>query len=773
MTELPAVEVVAGNGGMGMGTGTEGELNTTPDSLYQSPLGQVETTIPASLMKDTRAFSVYDMLRYSPGISMKQGNGPRDVGISIRGSNARNGFGIRNIVVFEDGFPVTQPDGLSRTDMTDPHAYGAIDVIRGPSSALYGNYATGGAINFQLRSGAEVNGIEVGNDAGSFGYLNDYLAYGSHGANYDASLFASNVIGNGPTNHNLFNTQTVNFLGSYMPTPDDKITLKAISNRLYGDVSSRLSLNQFYQNPFQNNCYIFPDAVSAAAASCGTVNLFKNGITTPRVTQTAYQAGLNRNDTRSILGLRWEHNLDMNTIWRTQVVLDDKNISQPTGATSTLQDEPAINVMSDLTSHGNFYGFDVASFGGVYFNTESNTSYTYNVAPGGNATLGVVTQITPSQQTNMGMHGREEIKFTEVLTGIVGLGAEYTNVNGVSNILCYDTPPFPPTNCKTATVVGVSRLITPTADNNYYNIAPEGALVYRPNSEWLVKGRVGTGYGTPQASNLFVTQNGTPGNNTDLKSQTNLGYDLAAVWTPLNTVSLSVDGFYEFFRNELVNQTAPVTAAVAAPQTFFFNAPRSEHRGVEVAGAWQFLDGWQARLAYTYDNQIYTEYTERLNGGTKSAQFNRAGHWIPGIPQNELTVRLGYDVPFGPLKGLGAYAEYYLTDSFFIDNANLLRVPGYQTVNLNLHYDTDVPDSFIHSLRAFVEVRNLFDETYIVGANTITNTLNPTTGVQNPGHSPTCAITAPAAAANALSCSTGTIYAGFPRTIYGGIRIRF
>ena len=49
---------------------------------------------------------------------------------------------------------MTQPDGLSRTDLPDPHAYGAIDVIRGPSSASYGNYATGGAINFRLRTGA-------------------------------------------------------------------------------------------------------------------------------------------------------------------------------------------------------------------------------------------------------------------------------------------------------------------------------------------------------------------------------------------------------------------------------------------------------------------------------------------------------------------------------------------------------------------------------------------------------------------------------------------
>jgi hypothetical protein len=44
------------------------------------------------------------LLQESPGVSFKQGNGPRDLGISIRGSNARNGFGIRNIVLLEDGF---------------------------------------------------------------------------------------------------------------------------------------------------------------------------------------------------------------------------------------------------------------------------------------------------------------------------------------------------------------------------------------------------------------------------------------------------------------------------------------------------------------------------------------------------------------------------------------------------------------------------------------------------------------------------------------------
>ena len=83
-----------------------------PGSLPKPP-GQTITTVSGERIKNEPAFTVQDLLQESPGVSFKQGNGPRDLGISIRGSNARNGFAIRNIVVLEDGFPGAQPDGLS------------------------------------------------------------------------------------------------------------------------------------------------------------------------------------------------------------------------------------------------------------------------------------------------------------------------------------------------------------------------------------------------------------------------------------------------------------------------------------------------------------------------------------------------------------------------------------------------------------------------------------------------------------------------------------
>ena len=178
-----------------------------PGSLPKPP-GQTITTVSGERIKNEPAFTIQDLLQESPGVSFKQGNGPRDLGISIRGSNARNGFGIRNIVVLEDGFPVTQPDGLSRTDLMDPHAYGGVDVYRGPSSAMFGNYATGGAINFRLWRGGEINGARIGTEGGSFGYLNNYAIIGGKSDTFEGAAFGSDVRGDGYISHSSFNTQT-------------------------------------------------------------------------------------------------------------------------------------------------------------------------------------------------------------------------------------------------------------------------------------------------------------------------------------------------------------------------------------------------------------------------------------------------------------------------------------------------------------------------------------------------------------------------------------
>jgi iron complex outermembrane receptor protein len=705
-------------------------------SLYQAPAGQTATTIDRSQFDNRPSFSVGDVLRDSPGISVKQGNGPRDIGISIRGSNARSTFGIRNIVIFDDGFPVTQPDGLSRSDLIDPHAYGAIDVIRGPSSALYGNYATGGALNFRTRPGGTIDGAEYGVDGGSFGYLNNYLTVGKKVGNFEGSLFASDARGDGFIGNSWFNTQTVNFLGTLQATPDDRFTFKLINNDLSTRLPLRLSLNQFYQNPFQAGCDV------AGVLGCGTVRLYNNGFNNTQSLISAVQAGLNRDDRRTIVGGRWEHDFDNTTTWRNQFVFDDRNISQPTGSTSAIGDYPSYNYMSDLTKRGEIFGMDSTTYFGGFYNTLAVSSDTRNVMPGGNATLGLLQSNTYSDTSNYGVRVREELKLNPNLTAVAGIGWETTHLKGINTVYNYNTP-----NVPTATIPPPT-----TADRQFQDTAPELALLYQVNSDWLFRGRVATGYGTPQVSNLFVLPSGAPGNNTQLQTQKNLGYDLGFDWMPNNSLKLSMTGFYEFFNNELVSQATQVAGV-----SYTFNAPKSEHRGVELAADWRFYPGWGFTAAYTYLDEYYTEYTENLTNGSVFS-FNRAGNKIPGISPNELTTRLGYDEFSGPLAGLGAFVEVQWKDSFYLDNANLLKAPGYELVNLNVHYKTELASDYFKALSLYLEVRNVFNRTYVASANNIGDSVSAL-GVQNQ--------------ASSLANTSGSIYAGSPRAFIAGMKVAF
>lgn len=707
------------------------------ENVTDHPTGQTFFTIDEQKLKDTTDFTIGQSLEWSPGVTVKLGNGPRDIGVSIRGSNDRNGFGVRNIQVFEDGFPQTQPDGLSRTDLTDPHAYSSIDVYEGPSSVLFGNYATGGAINFHTRAGGEIDGFELGSDAGSFGYFNEYASLGKKFDAYEYSLFGSQVRGNGYITNSVFKTTTEDLLGTYTPTLFDKFTFKFVNNDVSTQLPIRLSLNQYQQNPYQTGCSI------GAPLGCATVTLDKNGFNTSGGTSSlsASQAGLGRSDRRTIAGVRWEHNIDNATTWRTQFVFDDKDINQPTGTTSARGAEPAFNLISDVTRHAQLFGLDATHFGGIYFNYANLNNDTYNLTPAGGATLGALTSQYFGREYNEGAHAREEINLTPAVTGFAGVAVESTDIEITDNNYAYPTSGSP------------SITLIPVA-NNYLNYAYEAGIRYRPDDTWMFHVRTATGYGTPQASQLLITPQGVAGNNTQLKTQTNRGYDLGVDWTPSPAAHLGLTGFWEFFTNEQVTQSPG-----AGLSSYTFNAPASEHRGVEVNASWLPLPGWRYDLAYTYDNQYYTNYSEQLSAGTQTASFNRDGKTIPGVQPNFLTTRLAYDQPDGVFRGLGAYAEYQWRGGFFIDNANLVQVPSYSLVNLNLHYTPDFTWSYLKGVTMFFEVDNLFDRIYVASANNVTDTISSTNGAQN--------------GAATVATATGSIYAGSPRAFVGGMKLKF
>jgi iron complex outermembrane receptor protein len=87
-----------------------------------------------------------------------------------------------------------------------------------------------------------------------------------------------------------------------------------------------------------------------------------------------------------------------------------------------------------------------------------------------------------------------------------------------------------------------------------------------------------------------------------------------------------------------------------------------------------------------------------------------------------------------------------------------LKAPGYELVNLNVHYKTDLQSDYFKSLNVYFEVRNVFDRTYVASANNIANTVQGT-GIQD--------------GAIALANTTNSIYAGSPRAFFAGMKLAF
>ncbi|GLI93873.1 TonB-dependent receptor family protein [Methylocystis echinoides] len=727
--------------------------------VYRQPTGQTFTTVRGKDFETMPLVSVRELLQYSPGVSFKQGNGPRDIVVSIRGSSARNGFGVRNIVMLEDGFSVTQPDGLSRTDLTDPHAYAGVDVYRGPSSALFGNFANGGAINFRTRTGAEIDGLEYGAEFGSFGYLNNYTAIGKKVGNVDIAVFASDVRSQGFTLNNYSDTQTVNATARWQVTPDDLITFKFIHNQLYGLLSSRLSLNQYYLNPYQMGCYVSPqtgDNLTIFQNLCGTINVPRNGVNgVGAINQrsTPWLAGLQRNDRRDIIAARWEHDFDANTKWRTQVIYDDKDISQPTSNTAALGDEPAINASTDITKVGSLGNYEARHFAGLYFNRTRYTSWTLNTLPFGNGGTGAVQSVQNAMMQNLGGRGREEVALSKDVTMVLGLSAEMTKIAALQDAYTYYSA-----DQRTGQRFGQLATWTGTPVNKtYWNFGPEASVTWRATPELLTHFRASSGYGTPNPGQLFVNQQGRVGANTDLKTQRNTGLDMGLDWKPYETLLFSLTGFYEWYQNEQLTQSPG-----AGLLNYTFNAPGSVHRGVETLLDWRPYDGVRLMANYTYNNQIFTEFVEQIGTATKTGYFDRAGYKIPGVAPHNATARASYDVPVGDFKGLGAFVEYNYQSSYYIDNGNVLTIPSFGVVNTNVHFDRDLDIGPLKRFTAYFEVRNIFDRTWVASANNISNSVSLVNGtvVQNGWW---------ALAQNA----TGSIYAGNPRLFQGGVKFKF
>ncbi|MEJ0070960.1 MAG: hypothetical protein WDO24_22020 [Pseudomonadota bacterium] len=88
-----------------------------------------------------------------------------------------------------------------------------------------------------------------------------------------------------------------------------------------------------------------------------------------------------------------------------------------------------------------------------------------------------------------------------------------------------------------------------------------------------------------------------------------------------------------------------------------------------------------------------------------------------------------------------------------------MKVPSSELVNFNLHYSPTIGGSYFPGLTLFFEVDNLLNQTYVASANNVSDSINAANGQQN--------------GAGTVAAAGSSIYAGAPRSYFGGLKLKF
>lgn len=633
------------------------EISVISTRLQQAPQGITRSTVKRNQIDNQPAKDFRESLESQPGIILRKRNGPRDYSIAIRGFGAKQGFGIQKIRMYEDGFDLTQSDGLSRLDLQDPWFMEAIDVERGASSAIHGNYALGGTVNFRTRRGRDINGVETFTSVGSYGYQKYGTAIGKEYKHMDAAVFVSHERGDGYQDHSDFSTTTVDANFRFKIDDQQTFFFKAANNDLDVLTPNRLTLGQFQANPKQ--------------AGPGTKANDRS-----------------RRDHRTIIGGRYTNQITPDTEVSLTGLYDNKDINQKFGITLD-QEQPNWKTRADVRNVHKVFGMPLRSHGGIFFEyLETETTNFRNLRDGKGSKQNAINNQRGSIR-NVGFRIREELDLTPQWTFAAGLGYERTH-------LSVDQINY---GFFSGTVTNQA-----SANRKFHNVAPDVSIEFHPNEHDRYWTRVSGGYGTPTFGNLTTAPTGLPGANNDLEDERSINLELGGQVRLHPRFNFQLIGFWNFFKDELIAQSV-----VGGTGTFTTNADSSEYRGIEVAAEWMPLDGLTLSGAYTYVDAKFINFTDTILVGGVGTNVNRDGNDVPAVEPHVLNFRTAYD----HLSGLGGWVEVSWIDDYFVNNANTLKAQAATVVNVNLHYAQDVEWGWVRLFKAYVQVDNLFSQTYM------------------------------------------------------------
>ena len=200
-----------------------------------------------------------ESLRRVPGLALRvQTGGTSRATVSIRGAGAQSSFGARGVRIMVDGIPKNNAGGSAQDFINiDFASVQRVEVVRGPSSALYGNQA-GGVVNYITEEGAETPVREVRQWVGSYGYFKSHAKIGGMAGplSYFVSAFRGQL--DGWRQFSGFENTGFNSKLRYVFADGSSLTSLLAYDKLLQEIPGSLNAAEAAANPRQANPAFVP-----------------------------------------------------------------------------------------------------------------------------------------------------------------------------------------------------------------------------------------------------------------------------------------------------------------------------------------------------------------------------------------------------------------------------------------------------------------------------------------------------------------------------------
>ena len=222
--------------------------------------------ITAADLKRYDNLTIIEAMNSKPGVRMEE-RSPGSYRLSIRGSSIRAPFGIRNVKVYYNGIPFTDPGGNTYLNQLAFSNYNNIEIIKGPAGSIYGA-GTGGVLLVKNNNDVSKERVSLSYQSGSYGLQNVNLHVNFGKEDVSNTINFQHQQSDGYRDHTALQRDVFTWDAALSNTNNTLLKSHFLFSNLYYQTPGALTKTEYDLNPrsARPKAGIFPSANDAHAA---------------------------------------------------------------------------------------------------------------------------------------------------------------------------------------------------------------------------------------------------------------------------------------------------------------------------------------------------------------------------------------------------------------------------------------------------------------------------------------------------------------------------